>query len=101
VRAKLAVPAALESHDGPARAAAAGDDARTVVGVGDIRSREDAIRALERVCDFLARNEPTNPAPLLIRRAQRVMTMPFLDIIRELAPDAAGQVENITGTSQA
>jgi type VI secretion system protein ImpA len=101
VRAKLAVPAAVESHDGPARAAAAGDDARTVVGVGDIRSREDAIRALERVCDFLARNEPTNPAPLLIRRAQRVMTMPFLDIIRELAPDAAGQVENITGTSQA
>jgi len=47
------------------------------------------------------RNEPTNPAPLLIRRAQRVMTMPFLDIIRELAPEAAGQVENITGSSKA
>jgi type VI secretion system protein ImpA len=49
------------------------------------------------VCEFLARNEPTNPAPLLIRRAQRIMTMPFLDIIRELAPDATGQVETITG----
>jgi type VI secretion system protein ImpA len=87
--------------DGEAPAATGGVEGRGVVGVGDIRSREDAIRALERVCDFLARNEPTNPAPLLIRRAQRVMTMQFLDIIRELAPDAAGQVESITGTNQA
>ena len=76
------------------------DGAAGVVGVGHIRTRADAVRALERVCDFLAQNEPTNPAPLLIRRAQRIMTMPFMDIIRELAPDAAGQVENITGASQ-
>jgi type VI secretion system protein ImpA len=66
-------------------------------GTGDLRTRDDALRALDRVCDFLARSEPTNPAPLLIRRAQRVMTMPFMDIIRDLAPDAAGQVAMITG----
>jgi type VI secretion system protein ImpA len=70
-----------------------------IVGVGEIRSRDDAVRALERVCEYLVRHEPTNPAPLLIRRAQRVMTMQFLDIIRELAPEAAGQVETITGKS--
>jgi type VI secretion system protein ImpA len=67
------------------------------IAVGDLRSREDALRALDRVCDFLNRNEPTNPAPLLIRRAQRIMTMPFMDIIRELAPEATQQVETITG----
>ena len=90
-----------------AGAAAAGDgtpggggDASALIGVGDIRTRADAVRALERVCDFLARNEPTNPAPLLIRRAQRIMTMPFIEIIRELAPEAMGQVENITGANQ-
>ncbi len=66
-------------------------------GIGELRSRDDALRALDRVCDFLARSEPTNPAPLLIRRAQRVMTMPFMDIIRELAPEAASQVAMITG----
>lgn len=66
-------------------------------GTGELRSRDDALRALDRVCDFLARSEPTNPAPLLIRRAQRVMTMQFMDIIRELAPDAVGQVATITG----
>jgi type VI secretion system protein ImpA len=79
---------------GAAGAAATGGGS---IPVGDLRSREDALRALDRVCDFLNRNEPTNPAPLRIRRAQRIMTMPFMDIIRELAPDATGQVETITG----
>jgi len=73
--------------------------ASAVAGVGDIRTRADAVHALERVCDFLARNEPTNPAPLLIRRAQRIMTMPFMDIIRELAPEAVSHVETITGAN--
>lgn len=101
VRAELAGQAGAAGEAGAAGAAEGGGEARATVGVGEIRSREDAHRALERVCEFLARNEPTNPAPLLIRRAQRVMTMPFLEIIRELAPEAAGQVENITGSSQA
>jgi len=78
----------------------AGGSAAAIVGVGDIRTRADAVRALDRVCDFLAQNEPTNPAPLLIRRAQRIMTMSFLEIIQDLAPEAAGQVQNITGASQ-
>lgn len=76
---------------------AAGGAAGVGIAIGDLRSREDALRALDRVCDFLNRNEPTNPAPLLIRRAQRIMTMPFMDIIRELAPEATDRVQAITG----
>ena len=99
IRADIAAMAVGASPGGEG-AAAGGGGASAVVGVGDIRTRADAVRALERVCDFLARNEPTNPAPLLIRRAQRIMTMPFMDIIRELAPDAVGHVESITGANQ-
>ena len=47
----------------------------------------DAHRALERVCEWIERNEPSNPAPLLIRRAQRLMSKSFIDIIRDLAPE--------------
>ncbi len=65
---------------------------------GSLRSREDVIRTLERVCDWLERNEPTNPAPLLIRRAQRLMKKNFMDIIRDLAPDGIDQVEKIAGS---
>jgi len=65
---------------------------------GTIGSRDDANRALDRVCEWIERNEPTNPAPLLIRRAQRLMSKNFIDIIRDLAPDGLGQVEQIAGT---
>jgi type VI secretion system protein ImpA len=99
VRAELsggAEPGAAATAD--AGAGAARPESAGVVAVGEIRSRDDAHRALERVCEFFARNEPTNPAPLLIRRAQRVMAMSFVDIIRDLAPDAVHQIENIAGT---
>ncbi len=64
---------------------------------GEIRSRDDAIRLLDKVCAYLERNEPSNPAPLLIQRAKRLMTMNFVDIIRDMAPDSLPQVETIAG----
>jgi type VI secretion system protein ImpA len=92
-----------ESEDAPGETLA-GDDGSVAAnlpksgnGIGEIRSREDAIRVLETVCKYIEKNEPTNPAPLLIKRAQRLMSLGFLDIIRELAPDGMGQIEVITG----
>lgn len=66
-------------------------------GSGAINNRDDAIKALDRVCEWIGRNEPTNPAPLLIRRAQRLMGKSFLEIIRDLAPDGLKDVERIAG----
>jgi type VI secretion system protein ImpA len=67
---------------------------------GAIASRDDAIRALDRVCEWIERNEPSNPAPLLIRRSQRLMSKNFIDIIRDLVPDGLNQIEKLAGTSQ-
>ena len=64
---------------------------------GAIASREDAVRALQRVCEWIERNEPSNPAPLLIHRAQRLMSKNFIDIIRDLVPDGLSQVEKLAG----
>ena len=65
-------------------------------------TRDDVLEALDRVCDWIEQHEPTNPAPLLIRRAQRLMSKNFIDIIRDLVPDGIDQVEKIAGsTSQA
>jgi type VI secretion system protein ImpA len=68
-----------------------------LIRTGAIHNRDDAIKALDKVCDWINRHEPTNPAPLLIRRAQRLMTKSFLDIIRDLAPDGLKDVERIAG----
>lgn len=64
---------------------------------GPIGSREDALHWLERVCEYLERNEPTNPAPLLIRRAKRMMTMPFVELVNEMAPEAMESIRKIAG----
>lgn len=74
--------------------------ARATVAVGAIASRDDAIRALEHACEWIERNEPSNPAPLLIRRSQRLMTKNFIDIVRDLIPDGLDQVEKLAGIHQ-
>lgn len=66
-------------------------------GAGVVQNREDARRALDRVCEYLERNEPSNPASLFARRAQRLLSMPFLDIMRELSPDSMSHLEMLTG----
>jgi type VI secretion system protein ImpA len=76
---------------------AAGNGAPVAGVPGTVRSREDALRMLDKVCEWLERNEPSNPAPLLIRRAQRLMTKNFMDIIRDLIPDGVDQVTRIAG----
>jgi type VI secretion system protein ImpA len=64
---------------------------------GEIRSRADVIATIERLVAHLERTEPTNPAQWLLRRAQRVMDMNFLEAIVELAPDALEQTERMVG----
>ncbi|XVJ69386.1 MAG: type VI secretion system protein TssA [Rhizobacter sp.] len=66
---------------------------------GVLRSRDDAIAQLLAVAAFVEKTEPTNPAPLLIRRAARLMRMGFIDILRELSPASLSQIETITGGS--
>ena len=96
---------AVAQAAGPAAADAVGAEAEGVVveggtvsgGSSAIRSREDVVRQLDRICDFIERTEPANPAPLLIRRAQRLLTKNFVEIINDLVPDSLSQIQHIAG----
>ncbi|MEY4766043.1 MAG: hypothetical protein RI907_2716 [Pseudomonadota bacterium] len=66
-------------------------------GLGALRTRQDAIQALEKVCEWIEHNEPSNPAPLLIRRAQRLINMSFMDILKDLVPDSVDQMSKLAG----
>ena len=68
-----------------------------VGGTGAIQNRDDVRRALDRVCEYLERHEPSNPASLFARRAQRMLGMPFLELMRELSTDSVPQLETLTG----
>lgn len=80
--------AALGSDAAPSRPAGA---------MRSINSRQEAIRAIELVCAYLERSEPTNPAQLLLRRAARVIDKNFLELMRELAPDSVKDVARLMG----
>ena len=64
---------------------------------GEIRGREDVNRAIDAICAFMERTEPANPAPLLLRRAQRLLNKSFVELIADLAPDSVVQVKLIAG----
>ena len=60
------------------------------VSVGAIRSREDAIRSLDAVAEFFRQNEPSSPVPLFCDRAKRLISMSFLEVLADVAPEALG-----------
>ena len=64
---------------------------------GSINSREDAIRAIDMICTYLERSEPTNPAPLFLRRARQLIGHNFLQLIKALAPEALAGVAGMVG----
>ncbi|MCB1916904.1 MAG: type VI secretion system protein TssA [Rhodocyclaceae bacterium] len=82
---------------GEAEGAESGGGGGPLAITGDIRSRRDAIVMIDKVIDYFARHEPSNPAPLLLERAKRLIDMNFVDIIRDMVPDGLTQIETIAG----
>ena len=62
-------------------------------------SRDDALHALELAAAYFRQHEPSSPLPLLIDRAKRLAPLPFMEILRDLAPDGLLQAQTIAGTS--
>jgi type VI secretion system protein ImpA len=65
--------------------------------VGAIRSRQDAVKAMEAVAEFFRQNEPSSPIPLLLERAARLVSKSFLDVLADMAPDAVAQARAAGG----
>lgn len=73
------------------------DHSTQKMAASSIKTRSDAIKWLDKVCEFLEKNDPANPAPLLIKRARNMIGQDFYTILSQLAPDAVAQAEHITG----
>ena len=65
--------------------------------VGEIASREDVIRTLDKICDYYRRYEPSSPVPFMLKRAKKLVTMDFMEVLRDLAPNATEQTDLIFG----
>lgn len=94
--AELAEEAAAEGEgEAPAEVGAGGGSRRGLSGA--VNSRDEAIRAIDMVCEYLVRAEPTNPAPLFLRRARQLISHDFLQLLKVLAPDALHEVARVVG----
>ncbi|HMV54152.1 MAG TPA: type VI secretion system protein TssA [Rhodocyclaceae bacterium] len=90
------LPAAVQVEGTPV-GETVGEQGAPVPISGDIRTRQDALFMIDKIIAYFERNEPTNPAPLLLQRAKRLMNMSFVDIIRDMVPDSMHQIETIAG----
>jgi len=79
---------------------AAGDGAAPASVPGEIRSRDDAIRVLDQVCEYFRKNEPSSPVPLLLQRAKRLISKDFMEILRDLTPQGVSEAEMIGGVDR-
>ncbi|MGQ7932637.1 type VI secretion system protein TssA [Paraburkholderia sp. D1E] len=95
---------ALESDDAThaADADGAGGDA-TQPGANasarkdEITGRDDVTRLLDKLCAYYERHEPSSPVPLMLLRARRLVTMSFLEIVADLAPESMASVRQVGG----
>jgi type VI secretion system protein ImpA len=67
---------------------------------GEVRSRADVSRALDRICDYYRRTEPASPIPLLLERARRLIDKDFMAILRDLTPGGLSEAEVFAGREQ-
>ena len=101
--AKLAArtPATAATGSNGEGEAHAGGAMGTPVGLaGQINSREDVLKALEKIAAYYKSHEPSSPIPLFMERCKKMVMMSFVDIVKELVPDALSQVEVLKGRSQ-
>jgi len=65
--------------------------------LGPIRTRQDAIRALDAVAAYFRQQEPSSPVPLFIDRAKRLVAKDFLEVLADVVPDALAQARQAGG----
>ncbi|WP_260432940.1 type VI secretion system protein TssA [Burkholderia stagnalis] len=63
----------------------------------EVTSRDDVRIGLDKICRYFELHEPSHPAPLLLRRAQRLLALDFYEIIRDLAPESLPKLDLLSG----
>jgi type VI secretion system protein ImpA len=64
---------------------------------GEITTRDDVVRMLDKLVQYYARHEPSSPIPILLERAKKLVPMNFFEIMQNLAPDGIAQLTVIRG----
>ena len=77
------------SADGSSAPGARGQQAIT----GEIGSREDVLRLIDKICLFYEQQEPSSPVPILMKRAASLVNKSFMDIVADLTPSGVSEAK--------
>ncbi len=64
---------------------------------GEITSRADVVKMLEKIRQYYSQYEPSSPVPFLLKRAERLVDKNFMEIMSDLAAGAVEDITKITG----
>jgi type VI secretion system protein ImpA len=97
VQAAPEAPAAAPDADAAA-AQGGGTAAPRAAGItGDVTSRADVVRMIDKILAYYQRYEPSSPVPMLLERAKQLAPMTFMEVMENLAPDSLQQLYVIRG----
>jgi type VI secretion system protein ImpA len=92
-----APPAGASAADGDAAPGAGSAGPRAAAITGDVTSRADVVRMIDKILAYYQRYEPSSPVPMLLERAKRLAPMSFMEVMENLAPDSLQQLYVIRG----
>lgn len=62
-----------------------------------IDSRKDINLLLEKINMYFEKNEPSHPAPLFIKRMQKLLNLNFYEIMQDISPESISRLEALVG----
>jgi type VI secretion system protein ImpA len=65
---------------------------------GRVESRDDVVTALEAIGDYYRRREPSSPILALIQRARAWVSMDFMAVLEDIAPDSTSEAKHVLMT---
>jgi type VI secretion system protein ImpA len=88
--------AGMAGEEGSAGSGSGKGGARAAIS-GEVTSRADVIRMLDKINKYYQQYEPSSPVPLLLERAKRLVPKNFFEIMEDLAPDGMTQLLVVSG----
>jgi type VI secretion system ImpA family protein len=84
------LPEPTADDEETARSVESARDSRQVPG--RIDNREDVLRAIDAIGDYYQRREPSSPIPVALRRVRGWVSLDFMSILKDIAPNSINDV---------
>ena len=89
--------AAAEEGDAESSGSGIGSGEKPSAGSfgGAVNSRDDVLRALDAIAAYYQRKEPGSPVPFALRRARDWVSLDFLSVLEDIAPNSLEEARRV------